>query len=173
MRKVMFPLLLAAGILACEGPAGPLGPAGPQGETGETGEQGEQGAAGAAGAQGAQGAAGPQGEQGEQGEPGQVEEAVLISVPLTYDLYEFGEIVVEDERINSKTFRLVYLEADGQAIPMPYVLIYDTSLTLLFEDEVELTPLILITDGQLVVYDPNEILLEYYLDYQMVIVLQP
>ena len=50
MRREL-PLLLLAGVLACEGPAGPsrAGPAGPAGPTGSTGDDGPSGPTGATG----------------------------------------------------------------------------------------------------------------------------
>lgn len=55
MTRHVLPLLLAATLIACEGPAGPAGPAG------ATGPQGPAGPAGPSGPQGPVGPSGPSG----------------------------------------------------------------------------------------------------------------
>ncbi len=143
--------LLALGLVACEGPAGPMGSAGPHGETGQQGEIGPQGP---------QGEAGPQGPQGEKGPP---REGIIIEWQLSNSSYDVdGNILIEDERITPTTFQALYLMADfGRDrvayMPVDYLLVFAVSLAL-EEDEWE-TPVLAITEGALLIVDPNKDLL--------------
>lgn len=90
---IIFALLLALLIAACEGPAGAQGPQGPQGEPGLPGLPGNPGLPGVQGVQGEPGLPGNpglpgvQGAQGDQGPPGP---SVAAQVVLANNGFEAG-----------------------------------------------------------------------------------
>ena len=152
----LFSALLAAAIAACEGPAGPMGP---QGETGPQGRQGEVGP---------QGEQGPQGETGPRGEAGPPDEGVVIEWRLSSSSYDGGNIFIEDERITPKTFRVLYLKADFGSdivayVPLDYLLVSEVSI-LPEGDELE-TPVLAVSEGGLLIIDPNRQLLAIALGF--------
>ncbi len=135
-RFSFFVAMLAFGLVACEGPAGPMGPAGPQGEVGP------------------------------QGETGPPREGVIIERQLSRSLYDVdGNIFIEDDRITPTTFQALYLKAafpnlgpDAVAyMPLDYLIVYAVSL-IPEENELE-TPLLVVTEGMLLIVDPNRDLL--------------
>lgn len=74
-----------------------------------------------------------------------------------------GIIAIEDERITPTTFQSLYLMADFGPdrvayMPVDYLLVFAVSLAL-EEDEWE-TPILAITEGRLLIADPNKDLLE-------------
>src|SRR6516165_9876935 len=70
--QTLIPIVLAAGLVACEKIPGPKGDPGPQGPPGATGEVGPAGPAGPAGPPGAPGPAGAVGAAGETSQAGQI-----------------------------------------------------------------------------------------------------
>lgn len=152
----LFFTLLAAALAACEGPAGPMGP---QGETGPQGRQGEIGP---------QGEPGPQGETGPRGEAGPPAEGVIIEWRLSSSSYDGGNIFIEDERITPNTFRVLYLQADFGSeivayVPLDYLLVSEVSI-LPEGDELQ-TPVLAVSEGGLLIIDPNRQLLAIALGF--------
>ncbi len=129
-RFSFFVAMLAFGLVACEGPAGPMGPAGPQGP---------------------------------QGEIGPPREGIIIEWKLSISSYdEDGNIFIEDDRITPTTFRALYLKADlgpdqVAYIPLDYLIVFAVSLAP--ETEEWETPILGITEGMLLIVDPNRDLL--------------
>ena len=73
-----------------------------------------------------------------------------------------GNIAIEDERITPTTFQALYLMADfgpGRVayVPVDYLLVYAVSVAP-EEDEWE-TPILAVTEGALLILDPNKDLL--------------
>ena len=134
--------LFALSLLACEGPTGPIGPVGPQGDPGPQGETGPQ---------------------GPQGEMGPSREGIIIEWKLSNSSYDVdGNIAIEDERITPTTFQALFLKVEFSPdrvayMPVDYLLVFAVSLAL-EEDEWE-TPILAITEGTLLILDPNKDLL--------------
>ena len=85
---------------------------------------------------------------------------LIYSALLSYDVD--GNILIEDERITPTTFQALYLKADFGPdrvvyMPVDYLLMFAVSLAL-EEDEWE-TPVLAITEGTLLILDPNKDLL--------------
>ena len=110
-----------------------------------------------------EGKAGPIGPAGPQGETGPPKEGVIIERQLSSYLYdEDGTISIEDDRITPTTFQTIYLKIASlppnlnKAVyaPLDYLLVSALA------DELE-TPsfTILITEGMLLIADPNRDLL--------------
>ena len=158
----LFSALLIFPLAACEGPAGPMGPQGeigPQGQQGEVGRQGEPGPPGERG---------PQGETGPRGEAGPPAKGVIVEWRLSSSSYDGANIFIEDERITPKTFRVLYLQADFGSeivayVPLDYLLVSEVSI-LPEGDELE-TPVLAVSEGGLLIIDPNRQLLAIALGF--------
>ena len=137
----------------------PRGRWGPQGETGPQGRQGEIGP---------QGEPRPQGETGPRGEAGPPAEGVIIEWRLSSSSYDGGNIFIEDERITPNTFRVLYLQADFgfeivAYVPLDYLLVSEVSI-LPEGDELQ-TPVLALSEGGLLIIDPNRQLLAIALGF--------
>ena len=155
----LFSALLAVALAACEGPSGPMGPQGTAGSQGEVGPQGEPGPPGERG---------PQGETGPRGETGPPGEGVIIEWRLSRSSYDGGNIFIEDDRITPTTFRVLYLKADFGSdivayVPLDYLLVSEVSI-LPEGDELE-TPVLAVSEGVLLIIDPNRQLLAIALGF--------
>ncbi len=137
MRNIILLVCFALGVVACEGPEGPAGPIGPQG---------------------------PQGETGPRGATGPPRDGVLIEITLSTSAYDLnGNISIADPRITPESFLGLYIKVEltsGQAayVPVGYLLLADVA----FSEEADewLTPIIAVSDGVIVISDPNLYLLD-------------
>lgn len=110
-----------------------------------------------------EGPAGPVGPVGPQGEPGPPREGTIIEWKLSNSSYDReGNILIEDERITPTSFQALYLKANFGTnrvayIPIEYLIVFAVSLAP-EEDEWE-TPVLALTEGALLILDPNQDLL--------------
>ena len=93
-------------------------------------------------------------------------EGIIIEQRLSSSLYDAdGNIFIVDDRITPTTFQALYLKAaflnlgpDAAAyMPLDYLIVYAVSLVP-EENELE-TPLLVVTEGMLLIVDPNRDLL--------------
>ena len=141
-----LPLILGASLVACEGPVGPAGPAGPPGPPG---------------AQGLQGVAGEDGEDGQDGQDGVSPEGTFVEVGVPPNDYQ-GGFIIRVGRLTETNFRGLFMKVnwdDGGSAFMPMEYLVSLYVSLTPEDEESITPLLIVSEGQIVVEDPQRVVL--------------